>query len=245
MWIAVEAGLYHAPGVDFAGLALAALAWFLLHAAVAGTGLRFSLVARFGEKAYRAGFSLASLVSLWWLVQEYRQAPFVPLWVTPRPLAFAPVVLVPLALVLLVGAFTVPNPTSVGGEKLLAQAELARGVLRITRHPFLWSVVLWSVAHLLANADAGSQIFFASLGLTALRGAFDIDRKRRRTNLEEYARFEATTSNVPFAAILSGRGKIIFAELWLPLLLGLAVAAGTIALHARVFGARAVPSLHG
>lgn len=231
--------------MEFARLALAAVAWFLLHAAVAGTGLRFALVARFGEKAYRGGFSLASIASLWWLVQEYRQAPFVPLWVTPPPLAFVPVVIVPLAFVLFVGAFTVPNPTSVGGEKLLAKVEPARGVLRVTRHPFLWSVVLWSVAHLLVNADAGSQIFFGSLGLTALRGAFDIDSKRRRTNPEEFARFEAKTSNVPFFALVAGRSKLVLGELWLPLLLGLALALGAIALHPRLFGARAVPSLHG
>ncbi|RYZ07265.1 MAG: NnrU protein [Myxococcales bacterium] len=228
--------------VHFAGLALAALTWFLLHAGVAGTGLRFALVQRFGEKTYRGGFSLASVASLWWLVQEYRQAPFVALWVTPRPLSFVPLVLVPLSFMLFVGAFTVPNPSSVGGEKLLAKAEPARGMLRITRHPFLWSVVLWALAHLLVNADAGSQIFFFSLGVTALRGAFDIDRKRRRTNPEEFARFEALTSNVPFLALAQGRSSLSPRELALPVLLGLVLAAGTIGLHGRLFGARAVPS---
>ncbi|MDF3069246.1 MAG: NnrU protein [Polyangiaceae bacterium] len=228
--------------VEFARLALAASVWFLLHAAVAGTGLRFALVQRFGEKAYRGGFSLASIASLWWLVQEYRQAPFVAVWVTPRPLSFVPLLLVPLAFMLFVGAFTTANPSSVGGEKLLSKAEPARGMLRVTRHPFLWSVVLWSVAHLLVNADAGSQIFFFSLGVTALRGAFDIDRKRRRTNPEEFARFEATTSNVPFVALAQGRGSLVGRELVLPVLLGLALSAGTIALHGRLFGARAVPS---
>jgi uncharacterized membrane protein len=228
--------------VEFAHLALAALAWFLLHAGIAGTGLRFALVQRFGEKAYRGGFSLASIASLWWLVQEYRQAPFVPLWVTPSPLTFVPLLLVPLSFMLFVGAFTVPNPTSVGGEKLLSKADPARGMLRVTRHPFLWAVVLWALSHLLVNADLGSQIFFASLGVTALRGAFDIDRKRRRTNPEEFTRFEAQTSNVPFVALVQGRGSLVGRELVLPVLLGLALAAGTIALHARLFGGSAVPS---
>lgn len=228
--------------VEFARLALAALAWFLLHAVISGTGLRFALVRRFGEKAYRGGFSLASIASLWWLVHEYRQAPFVPLWVTPPPLTFVPLVLVPLALTLFVGAFTVPNPTSVGGEKLLSKSEPARGMLRVTRHPFLWSVVLWALAHCLVNADIGSQLFFASLGVTALRGAFDIDGKRRRTNPEEFARFEAKTSNVPFVALAQGRATLVSRELLLPVLLGLALGAGTIALHGRLFGASAVPA---
>ena len=67
--------------MEFARLALAAVAWFLLHAAVAGSSLRGVLVGRFGDKAYRGGFSLASLASIWWLISEYRGAPFHQLWV--------------------------------------------------------------------------------------------------------------------------------------------------------------------
>ncbi len=231
--------------VEFARLAVAALAWFLLHAAVAGSGLRVTLVQRFGDKAYRGGFSLASVASLWWLIYEYGRAPYVLLWVTPRLLYFVPIVIVPVAFVFLIGAFTVPSPTAVGGEKHLAAEDPARGLLRITRHPFLWSAVLWALAHVLVNGDAGSQLFFASLGLTALRGTFDIDRKRRRTNPIEFARFERSTSNVPFGALLRGRNRPVLREVWLPVLLGLALALGAIALHPHFFGASAVPGLHG
>lgn len=243
--IAPRPARYHARQVEFARLAVAALVWFLLHAAIAGSGARGWLVNRFTEKTYRAGFSLASIGSLWWLVQEYRQAPFEPLWVVPTPLYFVPTVLVPLAFVLLVGAFTVPNPTAVGGEKVLASPEPARGVLRVTRHPFLWSVVMWALAHLLVNADASSLVFFSSLGLTALRGTFDIDRKRRGTSADEYARFEAKTSNVPLGALVSGRNRLVIREMWLPVLLGLSLALGAVALHPRFFGAAALPRLHG
>lgn len=227
--------------MEFTRLALAALAWFLLHAAVAGSGLRAVLVGRFGDKAYRGGFSLASVASLWWLVAEYRGAPFRPLAVVPWPLDFVPVLLVPLAFVFLVGAFTVPSPTAVGGERHLADVEPARGLLRVTRHPFLWSVVLWSTAHLVVNCDAGSLLFFGSLGATAWRGSFDIDRKRRRSHPAEFARFESVTSNLPFAALLAGRNRLVLREVWLPLLLGLALALGAVALHPHFFGASAVP----
>jgi uncharacterized membrane protein len=231
--------------VEFAHLAIAAVAWFLLHAAVAGSGLRSVLVRRFGDKAYRGGFSLVSLGSLWWLVSEYRGAPFRPLWSPPLPLYYLPLVVVPVAFVFLAGAFTVASPTAVGGEKHLAGVEPARGMLRVTRHPFLWSVVLWSTAHLAVNADAGSLLFFGSLGLTALRGAFDIDRKRRRTNPAEFARFEAKTSNLPFGAVFTGRNRLVLRELWLPLVLGLALTLVALALHPRVFGASAIPGVHG
>lgn len=229
--------------MEFIPLAIAALAWLLLHAAVAGSGLRAVLVRRFGDKAYRGGFSLASVASLWWLVAEYRGAPFRPLALVPWPLGFVPLIVVPLAFVFLVGAFTVPSPTAVGGEKHLTDTEPARGLLRVTRHPFLWSVVLWSTAHLLVNFDVGSLLLFGSLGVTALRGSFDIDRKRRRSNPIEFARFEHMTSNLPFAALLAGRNRLVLREMWLPLGLGLALTLATVFLHPHFFGAPAIPSL--
>jgi len=216
----------------------------LLNAAIAGSPVRFALVRLVGDKAYRRGFSAASVVILWWLVYEYGHAPYRALWVTPWQLYYVPVLILPGAFVLLVGAFTLPSPTALGGEKLLLGSKQSRGVLRVTRHPFLWAVVIWSAAHLLVNADAGSLIFFASLGLTALRGSYDIDRKRRRTHPSQFAGFEAETSNVPFVALLTGRNRLVLRELWLPLLLGLALSAAVVALHPHVFaGTAAIPGL--
>jgi uncharacterized membrane protein len=228
--------------VAFAPLVVAAAVWFLLHAAVAGSPLRGWLVARLGDKGYRGAFSLASLASLWWLLHEYGRAPYSPVWLTPNALSFVPLLVVPVACVLLVGAFTVPNPTSVGGEKALGTDDAERGVLRITRHPFLWAVALWSATHALVNLDPGAWLFFGSLGLTALVGTRDIDRKRRRSNPSEYARFEARTSNLPFAAVARGRNRVVLRELALPLALGLALALTTIVLHPRLFGAQALPA---
>jgi uncharacterized membrane protein len=114
-------------------------------------------------------------------------------------------------------------------------------MLRVTRHPFLWSVVGWSSAHLLVNADASSLLLFSSLGLTALRGTFDIDRKRRRSNPAEFARFAAITSNLPFTAVITGRNRLVMREMWLALLIGLVLAFVAVALHAQFFGAPALP----
>jgi uncharacterized membrane protein len=227
--------------VEFARLTAAGTVWFALHAAVAGSGLRFWLVARVGEKTYRGGFSIASVLALWWLIHEYGRAPYHLLWVTPRALAYLPLLLMPLAFTLLAGAFMVPSPTVVGAEGLLLKPDAARGVLRITRHPFLWSAVLWAVAHLLVRADIGSYLFFGSLGLTALRGTFDIDRKRRRTHPQAFAQFEGLTSNVPLAALLSRRTRLVAAELRWPVVLGLVLALGAIALHPHIFRVSALP----
>ncbi|HEX2674328.1 MAG TPA: NnrU family protein, partial [Polyangiaceae bacterium] len=133
----------------FERLALAAFAWFAIHAFIAGSELRWWLVERVGQRAFAALFSLLSLASLLFLIDAYRKAAFYPLWFSPRIIHFLPLLVMPLSLTLLVGAFSVPNPTAVGAEKVLQRTDAARGVLRITRHPFLWATALWSCAHLL------------------------------------------------------------------------------------------------
>jgi len=39
---------------------------------------------------------------------------------------------------------------------------------RVTRHPMLWGVTLWSVAHLIANGDLASILLFGSFVVFSL-----------------------------------------------------------------------------
>jgi uncharacterized membrane protein len=220
----------------FERLALASFLWFGLHAFIAGSELRWSLVRVLGEKAFQAVFSVLSLASLWFLITAYRKASFYPLWFAPRPIHWLPLAVIPFALVLLVGAFSVPNPTAVGSEKVLQRTDAARGVLRITRHPFLWSVALWSGAHQLVAGHVAAILFFGSLCLTALRGTSSIDEKRRRTNKAEFARYAEITSNLPFAAIVGGRNRLKWGELWVPVVIAAMLTAVILHLHLRAFG---------
>ncbi len=220
----------------FERLALAAFLWFALHAFVAGSELRWALVARIGEKAFLGLFSVLSLASLVFLVQAYRKAGFYPLWFAPQPLHWLPLVVMPFALVLFVGAFSVPNATAVGAEKVLHRTDAARGVLRVTRHPFLWAVALWSGAHLLVTGHVAAILFFGSLMVTALRGTASIDEKRRRTNRAEFTRYTEITSNLPFAAIVLGKNRLVVSELWVPVVIALLLIAVLLRLHLRMFG---------
>ena len=220
----------------FERLALASFAWFAIHAFVAGSELRWWLLRRMGQRGFRAFFSLLSLGSLLFLIDTYRKAPFYPLWFSPHAIHWLPLVVMPFALVLLVGAFSVPNPTAVGAEKVLERTDAARGVLRITRHPFLWATALWSGAHLLVTGHVAAILFFGSLLLTALRGTSSIDEKRRRTNKAEFARYLEITSNVPFAAIIQGKNRVVWSELWLPVLIALLLGAVLLRVHLRLFG---------
>jgi uncharacterized membrane protein len=220
----------------FERLALASFAWFAIHAFIAGSELRWWLVQRLGQRAFSAFFSLLSLGSLLFLIDAYRKASFYPLWFSPRIIHFLPLVVMPFALVLLVGAFSVPNPTAVGAEKVLERTDAARGVLRVTRHPFLWATALWSGAHLLVTGHVAAILFFGTLFVTALRGTSSIDEKRRRTNKAEFTRYLEITSNVPFAAIIQGKNRLALSELWVPVVIAGLLLAVLLKVHQRLFG---------
>lgn len=189
---------------------IAACAYFLLiHFGVSGTRLRDTLVARLGAGPYRGAFALASALGLAWMIYAYRHAPAMPLW--GLQLAFRPAayVLVFIAFLFAVIGIATPSPTRVGMESRLAQgAEAVRGIVRITRHPFLWGVALWALAHLAVNGDVASLVLFGSLLLLALAGTASIDAKRRRVFAAQWTPFADATSAIPFAAIAAGRNHL-------------------------------------
>jgi len=219
----------------------AASAYFLfIHFGVSGTRLRDVLVARLGEGRFRGAFAVASVVGLVWMIYGYRHAPTVGLWgQLPglRPLAFA---LVFVAFLFVGVGLVTPSPTRVGMESKLTEGnDIARGMVRITRHPFLWGVALWALVHLIVNGDLASLMLFGSLLVLALGGTVAIDAKRSRKFGDRWAQFAHTTSNVPFAAILNGRNSIVSAlrEIGIvrPLVVVLAYVL-TLYLHGLVFG---------
>jgi uncharacterized membrane protein len=222
-------------------LALAALVWFGIHPGIAGSPLRQALSRRLGEKGFQGFFSLLSLLSLTWLCLAYGRAPCEPLWATPAPLYYLPLLSMPAAFVLLAGTFAVPNPTVVGRESALEREDPARGVLRITRHPFLVAVALWSLVHLIVNGNLASLLFFGSMLLTAVLGTHDIDRKRARHNPAAFARYRRLTSVLPFVAILQGRNRLVARELIVPLAIGGALTVLTLVFHADLFHVSAIP----
>ena len=139
-------------------------------------------------------------------------------------------------------AFTSPNPTAVGGGVLLTEKEPAKGIQRITRHPFLWGVALWSVTHLVLKGDLASVIFFGSFLILAVRGPFSIDRKRKKAFGDAWNRFAGLTSNVPFIAILEGRNSLKIGELgWWPVVLALVLYGLFLYFHKILFGVSPLP----
>jgi uncharacterized membrane protein len=213
-----------------------------IHFFVSGTALRGKIVGVIGERPFQGVFSLMSLVGIVWLSRAYGQAGYVPLWGEIPALRPVALIIMLIAFLFVVLAFTTPNPTAVGGEALLAEGEPAKGIQRITRHPFLWGVVVWSFTHLLLNGDLASVILFGAFLILAVGGPFSIDRKRKKALGDRWNRFAAVTSNVPFMAIVEGRNSLALGEIgwWRPVL-ALVLYGLFLHLHKYLFGVSPLP----
>jgi len=193
------------------------------------------LVKRLGDRGFMLSYSLLSAVTLGWMIAAYIQAPRHTLW-DGDSLAWLPLVLMPVSLFLVVSAYSGGNPTGLLQEKALKRETPARGVLRITRHPMLWGVVLWSGAHILASGQDATAVFFGGFLVEALLGTVLIDGKRAALGADWQA-YRAVTSNVPFGAILSGRNRLVVREFGgLAPVIALALYSLLMLLHPTLFG---------
>jgi uncharacterized membrane protein len=214
--------------------------FFLIHSLISGTGLRDAITGAIGEKPYRGLFALVSLGAIIWMAMSYNQISETGssyLWNLGNAGHGIAMLLVFFALVFVVVGVTTRNPTAMQQEGLLTQEDPARGIVRITRHPFLVGVTLWAVAHVLANGDLHSLIFFGTFLLVALIGMPNIDAKRQKRDPEGWARFVAKTSRTPFLAIAQGRNTLKVGEIgWWKILAGVAVYALILYFHGWIFG---------
>src|SRR5262249_28673680 len=131
-------------------LVAAAAAFLAIHLLISGTRLRDALIGAIGERPYLGLGSLASLGIIIWLVMAYNVAEASPDNRVLYDLGHVRdlgIPIVALAFLLGVQGLLIRNPTAVQQEGAAAQEGSVQGVLRITRHPFLWGVALWSGFH--------------------------------------------------------------------------------------------------
>lgn len=214
-------------------LVLATAAFLLTHL-VSGTPLRAKLVGAMGEWSYRGLYSALAFLTLGAMIWAYIGVPRGPLW---PGLRLVPLLVMPLAFILIAcGYFR--NPTMVGADRLLKSEEPARGMIRITRHPIMWGLMLWALSHVLARGDTKALVFFGGLFLVALLGTLSMDRRKRAN--PDFVRFEQVTSHVPFMAIAQGRNRLVWREIgWTRPLIGLAAFVLFFFLHPFIFGVAA------
>ena len=223
------------------GMLAAAVAVFVVsHLALSAAPLRGPAVARVGEWPFRIIYSTISLALFGWIVIAFAAAPKLDLWTPPSVLRLFAAAIVLVAFVLVVGGLTAPNPTAVGQER--AMAAPPTGILAVTRHPMMWGIVLWGIAHLMANGDARGIIVFSGMIALAAAGMVHLEARKKAAMGATWEAFAARTSVWPFAAIAAGRARLNVAELgWGRIGLALAVYAGLLYAHRILFGVAPIP----
>ena len=217
-------------------LVLATVVFLSIHV-LPSTPLRALAVRLIGEGPYLGLFSVLSAAGLVWMSVAYGRAPMEALWPAQH---FVPVFVLPFAFVLLACGLLARNPTLTGQAGVLKHGDAARGILRITRHPVMWAIMLWAGAHMLAVGSLRSVVFFGGLLLLAAAGTTLQDARKAKALGDDWKRFAASTSNIPFVAIAQGRTKLVWKEIgWSRPAVGLVLFGVVLYFHSWLFGYRA------
>lgn len=221
-------------------LLVTCLAFLITHLGISATPLRGALIGAMGETAYLVAYSLMSFVTLGAMIYAYAVIPHGTFLWSPTPTAYliAKVIMM-FALVLLSMGIMTRNPTAVKMES--AVNDELRGVLKITRHPIQWAIILYVISHLIANGDEASVVFFGTLGLMSVLGTISMDARKRRGEEPGWATFFATTSNIPFVALATRRTRIAAGDIsYLAIGIGLALYVIIYWLHDMVSGGQSL-----
>jgi len=185
--------------------------------------LRAPLVARLGAGGFTIVYALVAFGSLGWAGQLWKAIPPERLWSLPPYANALALVAMLFAFILFVGSVTAPNPALMG----MPVGGSPRGVMRITRHPMMWSFAIWAIVHIAMSADPRTIVLASGILTLALFGSAMQDGKKRAA-LPGYADHIAATGFVPFGAQLRGR------QPWSAALPGLVATIGGLGLWALV-----------
>jgi uncharacterized membrane protein len=144
-----------AMGLLVLGLAI----FFSVHLITSFRDVRATLIARYGEGAYKGVYSLVSAAGLGLIAWGMSKADAAPLWNPPDWGRSMAMWLMPLAFILLVGAYLPSN------------------LKRVTAHPMLWAFTLWAALHLFANSDLASVLLFGSFAAYSLYAMWSQDQR--------------------------------------------------------------------
>jgi uncharacterized membrane protein len=205
------------------------------HVGLSSVRVRPRIVSAIGEPAYLGLYSIAAFATFVplvraWLLDIHGGGMLWNLRAVPGVHA-AGLVVSFLAFTMALAALVQPSPAALGPRKHVR----AYGLTRITRHPLFLNIGIWGLAHTLLNGFVNDVLFFGGIFLVGLFGCMHQDARKRVTD-PALGEFFAETSLVPFAAILSGRGRLVLSELpWIGLAAGAAASLAIYWNHARLF----------
>ncbi len=126
---------------------------------VLAPALRLQLIGRIGNLAYQGLFALLILLGLILIVLGWQGSTPTILYMPPMGLRHPAMLLVVIALI------------------LFAVSYLPSRIRRFIRHPQLTGVLVWALAHLMANGDSRSVLLFGVMGAWALLSMFAINQR--------------------------------------------------------------------
>lgn len=134
--------------------------WALTHLSIAlAPSIKVNLTAKFGTSVYKLIFAIFIVASLVLMVFGWRQTAPTQIYVLPEELRYLSIVLMFIASIF----FVAPK--------------LPTRIKTVIRHPQLTSIILWAIAHLLANGDSRSLVLFGGMGIWALLEIFYINKR--------------------------------------------------------------------
>ncbi|MBL6933664.1 MAG: NnrU family protein [Rhodospirillales bacterium] len=204
-------------------------AFILSHAIPAIKSLRAALIRALGFKMYVTLYSMMSVGVLVWLGFAFANAPYVEVWEFREWTRWVTIVLmVPSCVLLMVGLFS-PNPLSLSLKSADTFDASRPGIVGIIRHPVIWAIGLWALAHMPPNGDVAALSLFSLLLLAGLSGPKSLDSKRRSKLGDEN-----------WIALAQGKKSLRGLKIW-PLISGLALYATLFHIHEGIIGVAPLP----
>jgi uncharacterized membrane protein len=231
----VHTDVHHSSWVMLALL----LGFAVIHSG--GASLRAWGAERLGERAWRLLFAAVSIPSAVLVIAYFLQHRYdgVRLWNLQDQPWIVPLVWLGTAISFLFLYPATYNLLEIPAV-LKPQVRLyATGIIRISRHPQAVGQVLWCATHLLW---IGSSFMVATcVGLIGhhLFAVWNGDRRLANRFGPAFEELRASTSVLPFAAVLDGRQTLVLSELLRPAQLGIAIAIGVFWWAHRWIGAAA------
>lgn len=180
---------------------IVAFVFFLVsHAVPVRPAVKTWLVARIGSGGFTLAYSMLSLAALAWLIIAASRAPYVMLWMWAPWQNHLALFLMLLVCLIVAQAIARPNPFSFGGRHNDSFDPGNPGIVRLTRHPMLVALALWSMAHLVPNGDLAHGLLFLVFAIFSLLGFRIIDRRKQR-EMPQWHRLQRDVRQLPLSAV--------------------------------------------
>ncbi|AKM03347.1 NnrU family protein [Burkholderia pyrrocinia] len=153
-------------------------------------GWRSAMIARIGEKGWKAGYAIASIVGFVLIVRGYgiaRESATL-LWVSPVGVRHLTGMLTAIAFVLIAASYVPRNR-----------------IKTLVGHPMLAGVMVWAVAHLLMNGTVHAVVLFGAFLVWSLVD-FVVSRTRDRRDGVRYP-----AGGLPGDAVAIMAGLVVWA----------------------------------